>query len=288
MKLQSIIKNILFYSLLAMAFFCPSQSVTADLLQFHVGDTASYTVTQKADYNIECFGITNNFQRDFTIEFDIQLLSLNETTSSYPFTVEVRCKTIGPATLPLGEYPDPYEGGALLNFLTNNPLQFEIDSEFNVQETTGNLLAVYETYEDLMIPAELPSFFEFFLTQIFQLSGQDLVESNSYPANCYQLLNWQDEPIYEDEASIVQTSNYTIDSINSDTIQATWQGNAEVKEQDISMDGTVSVNSGVTWDSTQSLIQQRNLSAQVSETFDQYFSGRITMNLELIISGSNP
>lgn len=260
MKAQ-IIKNMLLYTFLFGALFCGTSSASAKELQFRNGDSAAYRILQSLNLTVDFFGFRKDEQHVFSLDFEIKIISLNAKTHSYPFDVEIRCKKMNLATKPEMDADESVANEKLFNFLIDHPLQFRVEDEFKVEETTGNFALACETYEDSSFQGHLQSTFELVLTQIFQLSGKDLHPDHKYTTSCYQLINWDDLPVDENEVTLDQSSFCKINSFGSHNIKATWLGNAKIKEGSYS--DSVTVRGKVLWNTARPLIQQRTLKAKL-------------------------
>lgn len=290
MKFQFIIKSVCFASI----FFCVANYANADVLSFKTGDQASYTITQKLDVEQELFDVIWHAQSETTIAIDMKILSSNPETFSYPFDVEVTLKKLafyereqdedGSRTIKYDSKgvrtPENTVIAEYLDKLIDHPLSFRVEGDFQVKETSGylaNICEVDDFAEDDFIPSDLhllgttPWSFELLLTQLFHLSGENLLLTNAYPVSCYQFLNWEDDKLDEQFLEIEQSSAYTVTNKDTKKIAATWKGTANVtggiedsKDEDLA--GNVSLVGNVTWDITNPMVQQRDLEAQMDES----------------------
>lgn len=295
MKTQRSAKNLMYFFWL-ISFFCANTTAHAEFLLFTVGDKASYTISQKlnSEYNFFDDKITYA-QSEAMIDLDIKILSANPKASDYLFDVEVILKKIfifeiqqdGKSSTIISYDSDGLKNPEnklleqYIDKLINYPLNFRVEKDFQIQETTGYLA---ETYKDFESPSPMGLFgitpwtFELLLTQLFHLSGENLLCTNSYPLSCYQLLNWEDEALDEQEISVNQTSAYTVTAINSKHIKASWTGNAKVARLEDKMDGEVSVIGNVTWDIANPLIQKRNLKVKIEQIQNGLFPAHVKMS----------
>lgn len=246
-------------------------SAHAEMLIFKTGDKVSYTIIEKSNTEIEFFKATTSSQAEAEIDLDIEILSSSQ--GSYPFNVEVTLKKMifsdiwqDEKNTTVMKYNSSTSEGLddeltkHFGKLINLPLNFTVQKDFQIKETTGLLDQFYD-YDFPSTLLELSDTtlwnFEVLLTQLFHLSGEDLLLANSYPVSCYQLIT---DDLSELDI-LNQSSAYTINSIDSDKIKASWTGNTKVKdtEGEIKLEHEVSVMGNVTWNLTYPMIQERGL-----------------------------
>jgi len=195
MKLQQITQRFV------LAFFfvclvCITQVANAELLSFKPGHKASYTISQTLFAELSHLGETVYCQSEATMDLDIEILSTNEETGSYPFEVklsiqkllisELQQNGLSSTTIRYNSHRDtPPENHLLathLDTLINAPLHFKVEKDFEVKETTGLLAkmnAQYDSPSELGLFGTTPWTFELLLTQLFHLSGQDLLPAQT-------------------------------------------------------------------------------------------------------------
>lgn len=282
MKFDSIIKHVLSYTFVLAMFFCADNAVHADTLLFKAGDKAFYTITQKINAEGIIFGDPIIHESEATIDFNVEILSSNPETLGYPFDVEINLRRMrvvqsesdGSSTDKIKYDSKSSKNSANpvlvkhLKKLIDHPLRFRVEDEFQVKETTGYLEEIYFDCDENLFGAT-PWTYELMLTQLFHLTGEDLQKENSYSVSCYQLLNFEDDPMDEEEQKIDQDSNYTVTAVNSKEIKASWLGEAKVTaapDNEDGMDGTVSVNGHVTWNMKNPILQKRDLKVNLDAT----------------------
>lgn len=248
-----------------------------------------------------------HIESETTVALDIKIVSSNPQTLSYPFDVEVTLKKFLVSEIQQDDQSSTvisYDSDSLrtlenyvlaehLDKLISHPLRFRIEGDFQIKEMTGYLDQIDEDFnspfdEDFNSPSILGLFgttqwsFELILTQLFHLSGQNLLSKKSYPTSCYQFLNWEDEALDEQEINIDQSSDYIISNMDSKNIEATWQGNAKVTNTEVEdgYDGHVSVEGNVIWDCTNPLIQKRDLKAEIKETQTGFYSSHVKLSVQ--------
>jgi hypothetical protein len=158
-----------------------------------------------------------------------------------------------------------------------------VEKDFQIKETTGYLTQIYENFDSpspMGLFGATPWSFELLLTQLFHLSGENLLSTNLYPASCYQFLNWEDEALDEQEISLHQTSAYIVNATDSKKIEASWEGNAKVASVEGDMNGEVSIIGNVTWDITNPMNQKRDLEVNIEQTYNGFFPSHIKMSAQ--------
>lgn len=269
--------------------------ISAETLNFKAGDRAAYIINQKI--NLVANDVTDNFeskisgQSDQTLHLDIKLLNVGE--NGFPYDVEVKVKSLASCSTIYDELGHRMVKLDSANFskvnsvvarilqpLIDYPLNFRVDADFQVTETTGMLAAVYDQLDDLdndladyAIFGATPWCYELILTQMFHLAGQDLQLGESYSTRCYPLLAWESEPLNEQEMQIGESSNYSVETIAGTNLIGFWRGNATVSgEKDGEKYlGTVQVKGEVIWDPANSLSQARLLEIDVTEQMNSTF-----------------
>lgn len=297
MNFQCIDKNLLCVFLLFSFFY--AHNVHPELLLFKAGDKASLRICQKLASECEFFDETTYSQSDATIDLSIEILSSNQETSHHPFDVEVTLKKIfiseiqqdGKSTTMISYDSDRganKENKILathLGKLINHPLVFRVEKDFQIKETTSYLTQIYENFDSpssMGLFGVTPWTFELLLTQLFHLSGENLLSTNLYPVSCYQFLNWEDEALDEQEINLNQSSTYVVNAIDSKKIEASWEGNAKVACGENDMHGEVSVTGNVTWDIANPLIQKRDLEVKMEETYGGWLPAHIKISAQQI------
>lgn len=282
---------------LLSSFLWGNNALYSEFLLFKAGDKASYTISQKLTSEFEIFDETTYSQSEATIDLDIEILSLNQKTFRYPFEVEVTLKKIIISEIQQDGISSTiirYDSDCLRNLennilaehldrLINYPLNFRVEKDFQIKETTGHLAQIYENFDSpssMGLLGATPWTFELLLTQLFHLSGENLVLTNSYPASCYQFLNWEDEALDEQEIGLLQSSAYIVNAIDSKKIEASWKGNAKVASIEDDMNGEVSVIANVTWDIANPMIQKRDLEVKIEQTYNGFFPAHINFSAQ--------
>ena len=291
-------KNILSFLLLATLFYT---DIHAGVLTFKAGQKAAYNITQKLDSDIYIFNESEHCQSEARVSFDIEILSVNKKTASYPFDVKITLKKVlfseiqqnGISTNLIAYDSSSKDLKTSENHLLaeyyekiiGNPLYFRVEKEFRVKETNGYLAQIHEDFDSptsMGLFGATPWTYELFLSQLFHLSGENLKTQQSYPTSCYQFLNWEDAPLDENQISIYQESDYIVNSMNSKAISASWQGNAKVINYALFLEGSgdVTVAGNVKWDAANPLVQQRALKAEVESTTNGFVKTYVNMSVE--------
>ncbi|MBA3957861.1 MAG: hypothetical protein H0X51_05665 [Parachlamydiaceae bacterium] len=273
----------LWNTLLCLTF---STAAYATPLQFQPGASATYEVSQTIDLDRNLLGYPISIQSDSTIVFDLKILSADPKTNSFPYMVEVilrsakiseKQKSIATtkfnfdSTKPSAALVDDDDPAVIYTDLIDRSLRFTIWNEFQIEETSG-YLAISNQVHSSPTPTGLFGTtlwgYEFLLTQIFHLADQNLEAGQKYPVSCYQLLNWEDVPLEKIAISMSQSSNYHIESIDSDKIVGAWEGSATVVRTCGDYNGCVSITGNTIWNPENSLSQEHHLSAAIQETHD--------------------
>lgn len=294
MNSRSCVKNFLYCFLLFSFLF--AHSVYAEFLLFKTGDKASYTISQKLASEYEIFDETTYSKSEATIDLDVEILSANQETSSYPFEVGVTLRR-----LLISEIQEDGKSSTIINYdsgssnneskilaahldkLINQSLVFRVEEDFQINEMTDYLAQLYEELDSpslMGIFGATPWSFELLLTQLFHLSGENLLPTNLYPVSCYQFLNWEDEALDESEISLNQSCAYLVNAIDSNDIEASWKGNAQVANFEDELNGEVSVIGSVIWDVANPLIQKRDLAVKIEEIYDGWVPIHIKLSAQ--------
>lgn len=294
MGLHVTIKNLTKLFLITAFFY--ATNVHAEFLLYKAGDKASYTISQKLISEHEIFDEKTFSESEATINLDVEILSLNHETSNYPFNVKVVLRKIFISEIQqdgksktIISYDSDSENkknkilATYFDKLINHPLVFRVDNDFQIKEITGYLTQIYENFDSpspMGLFGATPWTFELLLTQLFHLSGENLLTTNSYPASCYQFLNWEDEALDEQEISLNQTSTYIVNAIDWKKIKASWKGNAIVASIEDHMNGEVSVIGHVAWDIANPINQKRDLEVKIEQTYNGFFPSHIKMSIQ--------
>lgn len=274
-------------------FVC--QSAFAEILCFKAGDKASYTITQEVKSELEMFS------REFglstgSIDIDVEILSVNEETLSYPYDVQVTLKHVYGLDVAKDGYSvttTQYDSGSLkteenhllaeyFEKLIDHPLIFTVEQDFQVKETSNYLTELHEDFESPCFMEMLgasPWTYQFFLTQLFHLSGQDLQIATVHPKSCHQLLSWEDDELSDDIKILNQECDYIINSNDAEKIVASWQGNAKAESFEDSMKGEVTLDGNVTWDAANPMIQQRDVKIHLEAYMNGFFSTHAKLSI---------
>lgn len=289
MKLKRLF-NKFFVSTFFLLLYC--NQAHAEQLLFKAGDKASYTISQKVNLQESLLDKASYTQSEATIDLDICILSVNEETMSYPFDVEVTLKniilneveqdgtSITTRHYDSNEAPKPENGlpNAQLGKLIDFPLNVRVGKDFDVQETTDTLTQIDQDW-DSPLSVSLMGIVRLLLAQVFHLSGEDLQLSNSYPVSCYKFIDFEDEPLEQENIVIKQNSAYTILKMDSDRIAGTWNGEVKVDYPEEELEGEASLVCHVIWDKANPLMQQRDLSVTVIETTTYFFPYQIKASI---------
>lgn len=260
-------------------FVCVGCSLSAEHLLFKVGDSASYVVTEKVDALVEIVHDKNYGQRaegQSTLAFDVKVVSSNQETLSYPFTVQVTLKQISldetqVLTVEGSDVPgkivtkfdtanikksENCKGGVQLASLINKPLRFKV-TETDVKEVTGKLEAAYAKLEYHSFTQVIK--IEELLAQLFHLSGQDLEVSQSYPVSNVKTVSFEDEE--EGKVEVVFTIHdlYTVTDKDSQYIGATWQNEVEITGMEITPDFAAAGQGSTIWEIENPVRQARRI-----------------------------
>jgi len=267
-------------------FVC--QSAFAAPLSFKTGDKASYTIFQEVNSEMEMF--SKEFGHSTcSIDIDVEILSVNEETLSYPYDVQVTLKRVFAIDkekvgfgVTITEYDSnslkPDDNQLLVEYfekLIDHPLTFRVEQDFQVKETSNYLTELFEDFESpgsMEMLGASPWTYQFFLTQLFHLSGEDLQIATVHPISCHQLLSWEDDELSDDLKILNQECDYIIHSNDSEKINASWQGNAKVESFEDSMNGEVMLTGNVTWDAANPMVQQRDLKIHLEAYYYYFFS----------------
>lgn len=149
--------------------------------------------------------------------------------------------------------------------LINHPLIFRVENEFQVEEISGYLERLDDDLDNPCLSyctIGVSSFtYELFLKQLFHLSGDNLQLNGIYPKSSFQFFDFPSKDL------ATETSAYTINAIDSETIGATWQGDAEIENSDPYSNLEIFLTGNVIWESSNPIIQKRNLNLQFQHTF---------------------
>lgn len=281
-----------FISLTVMLSFCFINFTHAESLDFKPGDQASYRLYQKIESVTELFGEVTQANSDVIIELDVNILSSNPRTLSFPFDVEVVLRGISMHEVlkdDEGTTTTIYDSHSMMGGnptlaayflqLIDYPLYFRVNGDFQVNESSGYLYRLYEKNKNSDEINELFGAttwtYELFLSQLFQLSGKNLVVNKSYPITCYQLLNWEDDK-YElnAEENVMESCSYIVKSIDDRNIKASVQGSATITDPDLHLNGQVYIDGDVVWNTSNPLIQKRKWRAEIEEVINTYMQLR--------------
>ncbi|HEV8051743.1 MAG TPA: hypothetical protein VGP47_04550 [Parachlamydiaceae bacterium] len=298
MNFQNMTKKIVLLLLLISLFYV---SIQADVLSFKSGQKATYTITQNLDAEIAVFNETMHCRSEAAIDVDIEILSSNLQTSSYPIDVKITLKRVlfsevqqeGQITKQIIYDSNSKDLMTVENHLLaeyyenviNHPLYYSVDKDFKIVETVGYITQIHESFDspDYMgLFGATPWSYELFLTQLFHLAGENLQVRKSYPTSCYQFLNWEQASLDEEQIGLYQVSDYTVDSMDSKSISASWLGNAKVIDYQLFKEGggDVCVAGHVIWDTTNPLIQTRTLKVDWESTTNGFIKTTKKMSME--------
>lgn len=258
--LKPVVSSLIKFFTLVLLFH--TLSAQAEILQFNVGDGATYNIsTQRKIHNpLKGIPLINSSKTDLNLE--LKILSSNPETLSYPFEVEVVFKDLntieesgeGITTVfntQTLETPQNIHLVKFLHHLLNQPLYFKINENAieapiePVRQLAHALRNTYLTAENTEVVH-----FEFifedlteFLARLFHLSTQDLHESLSYPVP---------SPL-QDSGLSTQNSLYTIHEVDGDTLHGLFTFEGDLQNFHIT------VREEVEWNCFQPLLQNRYL-----------------------------
>ncbi len=292
MNFQFITKKIVSFFFLGSLFLCNTTIYAEPLakplvrsLFFKAGDKASYKIFQKADFEID-FGkeeFLNGVlyrQLEETIVLDIEILSSNQQTFSYPFDVKVTLRK-----LLINNAEQHEESSEIMKYdssvseisknrieecfdkLINYSLIFRLEKEFEAKENTGRLDQFYKEFNALDSDFTCITLLHFdcLFAQLFHLSGENLLLSHSYPVS-YPV---PQDRAYDEDVIWYQDSAYRINAIKAKKIESSWQGNVKLASPDWSTDTDVSFVGNVIWDIANPMIQKRDLDVQVDVKIEE-------------------
>lgn len=134
-------------------FVCNALGLQAGPLMFKPGDRASYVIYQTAEVDVDWVRVKRKLHAEAAIDVEIEILSSNPETGSYPFEVEVRLKRIQAverAALVAFFYQhstySSYDSNQNENTegttrypdrLLHSPLRFRVNGNFEVKEITN-------------------------------------------------------------------------------------------------------------------------------------------------------
>lgn len=230
-------------------------TLSAQVLPFHKGDTAFFSVQQTTILKGEIEGEKQDMRQDLALDFEIKIISLNNKTLSYPFDVEVKFKKISLSSNP--QTKTSKANKQFCNYLTHHPLRFSVGEAPEVEETSG--IFASETFEDADYQANLLPTLQLILIEIFQLSGEDLILNKKFETSCTQLCHLAGSSLAEG-TKMKQSSFCWIDGIGPKTISASWEGNAKITNE--SMKLSAILNGKILWNAGYPLFQQRTVTTK--------------------------
>ena len=276
-------------------FVC--QSAFAETLCFKVGDKASYTIIQEINAEQEMFSKEFGHSKG-SIDIDVEILSVNEETLNYPYEVQVTLKHISAVDVAKDRFSvttTQYDSESLtkednkhlveyFEKLIGHPLTFTVEQDFQVKETSNYLTPLHEDFYfkspcSMEMLGASPWTYQFFLTQLFHLSGEELQIATVHPKSCHQLLNWEDDEPSDDLKILNQECDYIIDSNNTDTIDARVIGSARVESFEDAMRGEVNLTGNVTWNATNPMIQQRDMTIYLEAYTKGFFASHAKLSI---------
>lgn len=246
--------------------------INGETLPFKAGDAAVYTISQQCDMSAVYLGwYKDTIHSDCSMDVEVTLLS-----AGYPYEVEVTLKKVvifeevkrGVTKKTSYDSSAPQTDDKLSNYfktLIDRPMRFIVEGDFMVQETTGYLS------DDFFHFGGTAWTYQLFLTQLFQLSGEDLILEQSYPVSCYQLLNWEDEQAVKESDLLMHKGEYVIGGIDSENIESRWEGH--VISDDGSLKTELVVFGNVSWDKANPLVQQRELDFRMKQGHKKVTAG---------------
>jgi hypothetical protein len=276
----------LFKALFTGIIFYSFSSLSAEILTFHAGDTASYTFNQQAVFKgnslVEDDDI-HYFENKNSMDCDITLLSKSETPSGFPYEVEIIIKKIAVSEIQFTSFGvrlwDYYSGkpqqtenlAVFYEQILERPLTFTVNGPFDIKER-GNFLTDLEENFDSPIYSDVVSIqlLNIVLTQIFHLAGEDLKVSNQFNVDCFPLLSLDDEDIRE-ETALKQLCTYTINSAQEKQVGACLVGSVKSNSNELNAISKEKIFfvGDVTWDILNPLRQTRNVSfLRKSKTYE--------------------
>lgn len=295
-------KNALSLFFIFSIFFL--STLQAEFLSFKAGDQVSYIITQKSTGTFKFFDDQEsreperiNVHSDATIHLDVKILSTDENGSKYPFDVEITPKKIVITELQLDGLSTriicydsenkelmPFERlENYFNKIINQPLIFRIEESFQVKEIKSQLTEANKDFDStsfIGLFGATPWTYEFFLTQLFHLSGENLKVKNQYPVSFHELINWEDEFIEKEKIITDGSFNYKVASINSNEIEASLKGSSEATSDEYKIDSEIFLDGNVIWSTESPLIQKRHLSIKIKFNQKEFFQTDVDLDIE--------
>ncbi len=266
----------------------------ANALVFKAGDQAAYTISEKVDLEVK--NIKAAIQSDATLDLTIKILSTNPETLSYPFEVEVILKKIvASESAKIGKNSKTFKYNSEssknasttqeISKILNVSMLFRVDGPFQVEETTGYLTKLFWEWDsstELDIFGTHEGTYVNLLTQLFHLSGEDLVLTHTYPVNCFTLLEWDDPSLEDgfDDAQIKHSSSYKINKMDTKAIHATWEGYA--RQAVTGYNANLVLKGDVNWNIKNPMIQQRKITANLEAEASEELSGPVKVKITQI------
>lgn len=243
------------------AFTIAFTNLSAEKLNFKVGDKSCYSIEHHIGAQYKETG--QNCNADMVLDMDVELISLNEETLSFPFEVEVvlvgasgnmKAKT-NLFTMDLDFSSDNGDEYLPVDQLFGRPMRFVVNSSLDLKETTGVFEALYEKYDssrDYGLLTFITSGVEMTLLQLFHLAGEDIRVNHEYPMDSYGFFDFDDE-----DEEVVGVGSYKIKKMNVSEIKAVWNLDAKNIMDDVEEE--TSVHADVTWNRENPLQQVRKV-----------------------------
>lgn len=276
-----------------------TSSVAAEQLQFQTGQSASYIVTQTIE--LEALqGCATTATVNDTIAFDVKIISIDPLTQSYPIDVEVTLRRLScestlyrhnafnkPRIITYDSNSLPISGNAKLAkkiaSIIDLPLKFTVNKDFDIKELTC-VLSKFEKSLNVEVHGFLATpvwNMNVLLTQLFHLAGENLEASQTYPVNSWKILLGDAGQNNISLSNNNESSGYTIDSIDSDRISATWKTNlvTEYVELDSSSwtdDSSSWSNDSSSWAGGFNWTDSSNLFYSSDDTSSSYYSSDLS------------
>lgn len=252
--------------LFIFAFFLYSNCLVSEILSFKEGEAASYTIYQQVKSECVMGGEFEAFDSECTIDLDLRILSTGDN-GSYPFQVELILRRVLISETDNNFFEKSVDDSQSLissfdsfvsaetEYQIDTPIIFNVNADFKVFEVTSESSSCRSD----------PLDYKIFLTQLFQLSGEDLQENQLYSRDCFRVIEFEDTSYDENEFQIEQDFVYKVTTIDADHITAVLTGNAEIMNEDSAPYGSIEINGTVQWEIRNPLLQRRVLNLVIEE-----------------------
>lgn len=267
--------------LLCCTMTCPIYA--GNMLNFQAGQKAAYTVHQDANVAMKSENGNVSIHSNSILGFTVEVLKIDSTTHSFPIEVEVnvtQLKIDENIKLPFNEIAVQYNSyrakdnpvslQKIVAKLMKKPLQFTINENYKVEETTGRLEAFEDHFDDKtsVIPTGANGFmFRVLLGQIFHLVGQK-DSQKAYNVSSYPLARW-DEDIstssFSSDFEIVDKTEYTIGKSTATAIYGSWKGKAQLCCDWEETKSNLTIDGNIAWNKANPLVQARDILFKIDQ-----------------------